>query len=166
MESYRLAELKYAIFSRTGREIKKLRCSKLFLSTVSKLLYRGIDISISIQLHITRTPLESSRLGELKYAISAGQDVILKNKSIRKCKKWHSTTGVHGHCIADWLRQVLTSLGESEQLWSTIFPQPWVPRSSNLAHPKTCVQFPNRTALETIRPSEVVETCLVTLQLA
>ena len=35
---------------------------------------------------ITRTPLESSRLGELKYAIAAGLDVILKNKSIQKCK--------------------------------------------------------------------------------
>ena len=35
---------------------------------------------------ITRTPLESSQLGELKYAISAGQDVRLKNKSLRKCK--------------------------------------------------------------------------------
>ena len=35
MESCRLAELKYAIFSGTGRKTKKLRCSKLFLSTVS-----------------------------------------------------------------------------------------------------------------------------------
>ena len=51
MESCRLAELKYAIFSGTGRKTKKLRCSKLFLSMVSKLLYRGIDLSISIQLH-------------------------------------------------------------------------------------------------------------------
>ena len=31
MESYRLAELKYAIFSTTGRETKKLPRSKLFL---------------------------------------------------------------------------------------------------------------------------------------
>ena len=31
MESCRLAELKYAIFSRTGRKTKKLRRSKLFL---------------------------------------------------------------------------------------------------------------------------------------
>ena len=36
---------------------------------------------------ITSTPLESSPLGELKYAISAGYDVRPKNKSIRKCKK-------------------------------------------------------------------------------
>ena len=41
MESYRLAELKYAIFSRTGRNTKKLQ-------------------------HSTSAPLESSRLGELK----------------------------------------------------------------------------------------------------
>ena len=36
IESCRLAELKYAIFSGTGRKTKKLRRSKLFLSTVSK----------------------------------------------------------------------------------------------------------------------------------
>ena len=30
--------------------------------------------------------------------------------------------------------------------------------SPNLAHPQTGVQFPNRTSLETLRPSEVVET--------
>ena len=36
---------------------------------------------------IARTPLKSSQLGELKCAISAGYNVILKNKSIRKCKK-------------------------------------------------------------------------------
>ena len=36
LKSCPLAELKYAIFSRTGRKTIKLRCSKLFLSTVSK----------------------------------------------------------------------------------------------------------------------------------
>ena len=36
LESYQLVELKYAIFSRTGRKAKKLRHSKLFLSTVFK----------------------------------------------------------------------------------------------------------------------------------
>ena len=36
LESCRLAELKYAIFSRTGRKTKKLWRSKLFLSTVFK----------------------------------------------------------------------------------------------------------------------------------
>ena len=36
MESYRLAELKYAIFSTTGRKTKKLPRSKLFLSMAFK----------------------------------------------------------------------------------------------------------------------------------
>ena len=72
MESCRLAELKYAIFSRTGRKTKKLRCSKLFLSMVSKHgLLDGYTFLFQYS-SITRTPLESSRLGELKYAISAG----------------------------------------------------------------------------------------------
>ena len=70
MESCRLAELKYAIFSGTGRKTKKLRCSKLFLSTVSKLL-EGSTFLFQYS-SITHTPLESSRLGELKYAISVG----------------------------------------------------------------------------------------------
>ena len=72
MESCRLAELKYVIFSGPGRKSKKLRCSKLFLSTVSK--YRRLEGSTFLYQYssITRTPLESSRLGELNYAISAG----------------------------------------------------------------------------------------------
>ena len=89
MESYRSAELKYAFFSRTGRKTKKLRRSELFLWTVFK---HGLPEGSTILLQysaITHTPLESLRswLGELKYAISAGYDVILKNKSIWKCKK-------------------------------------------------------------------------------
>ena len=36
---------------------------------------------------ITHAKLESSRLGELKYAISAGYDAKLKNESLRKGKK-------------------------------------------------------------------------------
>ena len=72
MESCRLAELKYAIFSRTGRKTKKLRRSKLFLLTVSKHgLLEGSTFLYQYS-SIARTPLESSRLGELKYAISAG----------------------------------------------------------------------------------------------
>ena len=69
-ESCRLAELKYAIFSGTGRKTKKLRCLKLFLSMVSKLL-EGSTFLFQYS-SITRTLLESSRLGELKNAISAG----------------------------------------------------------------------------------------------
>ena len=48
MESCQLPELKYAIFSWTGRKTKKLPRSKLFLSMAFK---HGINISISIQLH-------------------------------------------------------------------------------------------------------------------
>ena len=48
----------------------------------------------------------------------------------------------------------------SEQVWSAIFPQPWVARCPNLAHPQTCMQFSNRTSLETLQPSEVLETVL------
>ena len=72
MESCRLAELKYAIFSRTGRKTKKLPRSKVFLWTVFK---HGLPEGSTILLQysaITHTPLESSQLGELKYAISAG----------------------------------------------------------------------------------------------
>ena len=72
MESCRLAELKYAIFSRAGRKAKKLPLSKLFLSTVFK---HGLleEWTILVQNSATTcTPLESSQLGELKYAISPG----------------------------------------------------------------------------------------------
>ena len=87
MKSYRLAELKYAFFSRTGRKTKKLPRSKLFLWTVFKHgLLEGLTILLQYSA-ITRTPLESSPLGELKYAISAGYEVRPKNKSIQKCKK-------------------------------------------------------------------------------
>ena len=72
MESYRLAELKYAFFRRTGRKTKKLPRSKLFLSTVFKHgLLEGSTILLQYNA-ITHTLLESSRLGELNYAISAG----------------------------------------------------------------------------------------------
>ena len=61
MESCPLAELKYAIFSGTGRKTKKLRRSKLFLSTVSKHgLLEGSTFLYQYS-SITRTPLESSR---------------------------------------------------------------------------------------------------------
>ena len=63
MESCRLAELKYAILSGTGRKTKKLRCSKLFLSMVSKHAFLFQYSSI------TRTPLESSRLAEFECEI-------------------------------------------------------------------------------------------------
>ena len=65
---------------------------------------------------ITHKKLESSRLGELKYALLAGYDIRLKNESLQKGKKRHFTTGVHGHCIAHWLRKVRTSLAKSEHV--------------------------------------------------
>ena len=87
MESYGLAELKYAIFSRTGRKTKTLPRLKLFLLMAFKHgLLEGSPFLFQYS-SMTRAPLQSSRLGELKYAISPGQDVRLKNKSVRKCKK-------------------------------------------------------------------------------
>ena len=72
MESYRLAELKYAIFSRTGRNTKKFGHSERFLWTVFKHgLLEGSKILLQYSA-ISRTPYESSPLGELKHAISAG----------------------------------------------------------------------------------------------
>ena len=71
MESCRLPELKYAFLRRTGRKTKKLP-RPLFLWTVLKHgLLEGSTILLQYGA-ITRTPLESSRLGELKYAISPG----------------------------------------------------------------------------------------------
>ena len=72
MESYRLAELKYTIFSRAGRKTKKLWLSKLFLSMAFKHgLLEGSTFLFQYS-STSHTPLESSRLGELKYPISAG----------------------------------------------------------------------------------------------
>ena len=72
MESCRLPELKYAIFSRTERKTKKIPRSKLFLSMALKHgLLEGSTFLFQYS-SMTRAPLESSRLGELKYAISPG----------------------------------------------------------------------------------------------
>ena len=71
-ESYRLAELKYAFFRRTGRKTKKLPHSKLFLSMAFKHGLLEGSIFLSQYSSMTRAPLESSPLGELKYAISPG----------------------------------------------------------------------------------------------
>ena len=69
MENCRLAELKYAIFSRTGRKTKKLPRSKLFLSMAFKHgLLEGSTFLFQYS-SMARAPLESCRLLELKYAI-------------------------------------------------------------------------------------------------
>ena len=70
MESYRLAELKYAILSRTGRKTKKLPRFKLFLSMAFKHgLLEGSTFLFNYS-SMTCAPLESSPLGKLKYTIS------------------------------------------------------------------------------------------------
>ena len=72
MESYQLAELKYAIFSRAGRKTKKLPRSKLLLSMAFKHgLLEGSTFLFQYS-SMTCARLESCRLGELKYAISPG----------------------------------------------------------------------------------------------
>ena len=87
LDSSGSAELKYAFLSRTGRNTKKLRWLNLFQSTIFKHgLLEGSTILLQYS-SISHKNLESSLLGELKCAISAGYDVTLKNKSIRKCKK-------------------------------------------------------------------------------
>ena len=59
MESCRLAELKYAIFSRTGCKTKKLPLSKLFLSMAFKHgLLEGSTFLFQYS-SMTRAPLES-----------------------------------------------------------------------------------------------------------
>ena len=67
-----LAELKYAFFRRTGRNTKKLQHSSLFQLTIFK---HGLLEGSTFLFQYSSTsprPLESSQLGELKYAISAG----------------------------------------------------------------------------------------------
>ena len=87
-----ISSVENAFFIRTGRNTKKLPHSKLFLWMVFKHgLLEGSTILLKYTA-ITRTLLESSSLGELKYAISPGEDVRPKTKSIRKCKKWHCET--------------------------------------------------------------------------
>ena len=87
LDSSGLAELKYAFFSRTGHNTKKLRRLNLSQLTILKHgLLQGSTILLQYS-SISRTKLESSLLGELKCAISAGYDVILKNNSIRECKR-------------------------------------------------------------------------------
>ena len=72
MESCRLPELEYAIFSRTGRKTKKLPRSKLFLSMAFKHGLLEGSTFLSQYSCMTCAPLETSPLGELKYAISPG----------------------------------------------------------------------------------------------
>ena len=72
MESCRLPELKYAIFSRTGRKTKKLPRSKLFLWMAFKHGLLEGSTFIFQYSSMTRAPLESCRLGEFECEISPG----------------------------------------------------------------------------------------------
>ena len=87
LDSSGSAELKYAFFSRTRRNTKKLRCSNLSQLTIFKHgLLEGSTMLLQYS-SISRSKLESSLLGELKCAVSAGYELTLKNKSFQKCKK-------------------------------------------------------------------------------
>ena len=66
LDSCRLAELKYAFFSRTGRNTKKLRHSNLFPLTIFKHGLLEGSTFLFQDSSISRTKLESSRLRELK----------------------------------------------------------------------------------------------------
>ena len=72
MESCPLAESKYVIFSRAGGKTKKLPRSKLFLSMAFKHGLLEGSTFLSQYSCMTHAPLETSPLGELKYAISPG----------------------------------------------------------------------------------------------
>ena len=72
MKNCSLAELKYAYLTWTGRNTKKLPRLKLFLSMIFKHgLLEGSTVLLQCSA-ITRTLLESSQLGKLRYTISPG----------------------------------------------------------------------------------------------
>ena len=72
LDSSGLAELKYAFFSRTGHNTKKLRHSNLFQLTIFKHgLLEGSTILLQYS-SISRTKLESSCLAEFDCEISPG----------------------------------------------------------------------------------------------
>ena len=98
MESCPLPELKYTIFSRTGRKTKKLPRS-LFLSMAFK---HGLLEGSTIFLYrssLGGTSMDSCRLAELKYAIFSGTG--RKTKKLRLSinpaqRQWPGTT--HKRC--------------------------------------------------------------------
>ena len=113
MESCRLAELKYAFFSRTEPKTKELQRSNGCPSMVFEHgLLEGTAILFQ-HSSTSRTPLESSRIGELKYAISAGYDVRLKNKSFWKGKLTLRTWSLY-------CEQVWTGLAKFEQVRTAV----------------------------------------------
>ena len=94
MESYRLAELKYAFFSRTGRKTKKLPRSMLFLSMALKHGLQEGSTFLFQYSSMTHAPLERCRLGELKYAIFSSSGC--KTKKLPRSKLFLSIVFKHG----------------------------------------------------------------------
>ena len=86
MESCRLPELKYALFSRTGRKTKKLPRSKLFLSIAFKHGLLEVSTFLFQYSSMTRAPLQSSRLGKLRYALLAGYDIRLRKRAFDRAE--------------------------------------------------------------------------------
>ena len=72
MESCRLPQLKYAIFSRAGRKTNKLPRSKLFRSMAFKHGLQDGSTFLFQYSSMTHAPLESYRLGEFECEISPG----------------------------------------------------------------------------------------------
>ena len=79
MESRRLAELKYVIFSRTGRNIKKLPRSKLFLSMAFKL---GLPEGSTILFHYSSMTCASSESSRLRVKICHFTRIGRKTKKL------------------------------------------------------------------------------------
>ena len=71
IKSCQLPELKYAIFIRTGHKTKKITALEALSMAFKHGLLEGSTFLFQYS-SMTRAPLESCRLGELKYAISAG----------------------------------------------------------------------------------------------
>ena len=94
MENSRSRKLKYAVSAGLAKRRKNYSSFKFLLENLEKFRLTELNDAPLEGLTIFRyrtsfgpTTLESSRLGELKYANSAGYDVTLKNTSFRKCKK-------------------------------------------------------------------------------
>ena len=97
------------IFSTAGRNTKKIQRSNLFPSTVFKLGLLEESTVLYRYSYSSRTLLKSSRLIGLKYAISAGYNIRLKNKSFWK-----------GKIVIAYMVTVLwTRLGKFRQVWTS-----------------------------------------------
>ena len=86
LNSSRLAELKYAILTGPEVGLKNYGARSYFYRWSKHGLLEGLTFLFQYSF-ITHTKLESSRLGQLKYAISAGYAIRQKNESFRKGKK-------------------------------------------------------------------------------